>query len=43
MIAQLICHTILPEVAAAGAKSLDGLFTFLRDNPDMVSNVCYMT
>ena len=44
LIAQLVCHSVLPECYSAdGAESkgvqgtyLDALFLFLRDNPDMV-------
>lgn len=39
MIAQLVCHTILPEAADdINTDHLNGLFSFLRDNSDMVSN-----
>lgn len=37
MIAQLICHSLLPEVGVEGTH-LEALFFFVRDNPDMVRN-----
>lgn len=40
MIAQLVCHSLLPEAAAdIKGTHLEALFLFLRDNADMVRNV----
>lgn len=37
MIAQLVCYSVLPElVKDTNGGQLEGLFYFLRDNPDMV-------
>lgn len=37
MIAQLVCYSVLPESVKDGdGAQLEGLFFFLRDNPDMV-------
>lgn len=37
MIAQLVCYSVLPESGKeTNGGQLEGLFLFLRDNPDMV-------
>lgn len=43
MIAQLVCFSLLPEAAADAERThLQDLFSFLRDNPDMVSQCNYL-
>lgn len=41
MIAQLVCHTVLPEAVAdaGGVNNLESLFSFLQDSPDMASKL----
>ena len=37
MIAQIVCYSVLPESGkGTNGSQLEGLFFFLRDNPDMV-------
>lgn len=43
MIAQLVCHSVFPDVLAADeASHLEGLFSFLSDNADMVRREQHM-